>query len=363
MNTKYRGLPEEGDLRKLMRSGAGFVYYRLPGEGKVMKQIAERVHALTPEAFLQREIAEGFVFVPFQTEQKLIWFDGDHELPGDSAEMEEDMPADNGIYLLGEDAEIYIQQLNDFMNGMRQKELVKAVFSGRREVAGKALKGAPELFARILKAYPEAFVYFARIPGYGLWMGASPEGLLRFDNGKVESMALAGTKPLDKPADWTDKEFEEHRYVSEYILGLFKQCGCGETRVVGPYESRAGNLLHLRTDFQSFADFRQAMKLAFLLHPTPAVCGVPVKESMQFILENEGYSRQFYTGFLGPVSQQKLDFFVNLRCAKLEDDRMVLFAGGGITLASHPLDEWKEARSKSETIAVEWEKLRNFATN
>ena len=98
-----------------------------------------------------------------------------------------------------------------------------------------------------------------------------------------------------------------------------------------------------------------------MLHPTPAVCGLPVGEARRLINFSEGYHRQLYTGFLGRMRNQSLWFFVNLRCARLDANQAVLYAGGGITPSSVPAHEWHEARLKSETIARELEKLKNFA--
>ena len=38
------------------------------------------------------------------------------------------------------------------------------------------------------------------------------------------------------------------------------------------------------------------------LHPTPAVCGFPKQTVQNFIQSNEGYNREFYTGFLGELN-------------------------------------------------------------
>ena len=91
-------------------------------------------------------------------------------------------------------------------------------------------------------------------------------------------------------------------------------------------------------------------------HPTPAVCGLPAKKAKNFILENENYNREFYSGFLGEINipkstkNKKSHLFVNLRCMSLENNIARIYVGGGITKDSIPEKEWEETVSKSFTM-------------
>ena len=53
-------------------------------------------------------------------------------------------------------------------------------------------------------------------------------------------------------------------------------------------------------------------KIILALHPTSAVCGLPKQEAKEFILQNEGYNREYYSGFLGELN---IDF-VTFRCGR-----------------------------------------------
>ena len=77
----------------------------------------------------------------------------------------------------------------------------------------------------------------------------------------------------------------------------------------------------------------------------------------QFILENEGYDRDYYSGFLGELNidlvtfkTQQSDLFVNLRCMKINNSKAQLFIGCGITEHSIPHDEYIETVNKSMTM-------------
>ena len=93
------------------------------------------------------------------------------------------------------------------------------------------------------------------------------------------------------------------------------------------------------------------------LHPTPAVCGLPRGYAKKFILENEQYDRSFYTGFLGELNiksdKKKVinsSLFVNLRCMNIDENRVSVFVGGGITKESIAKKEWEETVSKSKIM-------------
>ena len=99
-------------------------------------------------------------------------------------------------------------------------------------------------------------------------------------------------------------------------------------------------------------DFPQlGQQMLELLHPTSAVCGMPKEPSKQFIMENEGFDRGYFSGFLGPVHVGKeTNIFVNLRCMKLLPQQAILYAGAGIIANSIPEKEWNETEIKMQTL-------------
>jgi isochorismate synthase len=128
----------------------------------------------------------------------------------------------------------------------------------------------------------------------------------------------------------------------------------------GPKTVIAGNLMHLRTDIiidTVEINFPQLATIMLdLLHPTSAVCGMPKVPATQFILANEGYDREFYSGFLGPINMQSNNngqeshIFVNLRTMKIQNEVATLYAGCGITADSTPEKEWYETEMKTQTL-------------
>jgi isochorismate synthase len=216
-------------------------------------------------------------------------------------------------------------------------------------------------FNKLCEAYANAFVSLVYIPNEGMWLGATPELLISVDDKKqFKTVALAGTQAIPEAfqlskAAWTQKDIEEQALVSRYIINCFKKIRLREFEEYGPKTVKAANLIHLKTEFKvdmeavNFAQLGTVM--LDLLHPTSAVCGMPMEASAVFLANNEGYDRSYYAGFLGPVNfKSETNIFVNLRCMQIMKDHAVLYAGGGVTEDSEPESEWLETEMKFNTL-------------
>ena len=236
----------------------------------------------------------------------------------------------------------------------------KVVISKFRDIQNN-IDNIAELFSTLKSSYPNAMVYLTRIKNNQVWIGATPETLLSYDKNKTFStVALAGTQAVKnmhaKEATWGIKEIEEQAFVSRYIIDCFKKIRLRQYTEKGPKTIQAGNLFHLNTTFTVQNKYTQldnlAQKMLDLLHPTSAVCGMPLRSSKDFILENEKHDRSFYSGYLGPINfDGDTSLFVNLRCAKVYKNKLRLFAGAGITEDSIAEKEWLETEMKCNIIA------------
>lgn len=212
---------------------------------------------------------------------------------------------------------------------------------------------AVNFFEKLCAAYSGAFVSLVYTPQSGVWAGASPEILLEMDKQGMKTYSLAGTQPVSKNGaqKWSRKEREEQQLISEYIQASLKKVTSSEPVMTGPETMKAGNVSHLLTTFvYNGIEFEKWPQIAGRLHPTPAVAGLPKKEAIDFILKNEKAARGFYAGYLGPVSNIKVNLFVNLRCMQIGDKYLSLHVGSGITEGSKPTDEWKETQLKAQTL-------------
>ena len=261
----------------------------------------------------------------------------------------------------GAEKERYVWLVERAIEAIHAGRFQKVALSRSGHVTLPADFDALSLFDRLCRMYPRAFVSLVSVPGVGVWTGATPETLISVDrDGLFRTVSLAGTQALRpgasvREAHWTHKEIEEQALVSRYIVDCFKKIRLREYEEAGPKTVVAGNLMHLRTDFRvdtRAVNFPQLGTVMLeLLHPTSAVCGVPKAPALDFIRQNEGYDRQFYSGFLGPVNvDRETHLFVNLRCLQLRGPTAIVYAGAGITAESTPDKEWLETEAKCQTM-------------
>jgi len=173
------------------------------------------------------------------------------------------------------------------------------------------------------------------------------------------TMALAGTMKLsgdmlDKKLEdiqWSEKNRKEQFLVSEYIRKIIMENRCSY-RKNDPYTVRAADLVHLRNDFFfRFSGEEKVGDILSALHPTPAVCGLPMQQTRSFILANERQPRKYYSGFMGPLSPHGgTHLYVSLRCMEITDDSFCLYAGGGLVRESQMESEWLETENKTQTM-------------
>ncbi len=250
----------------------------------------------------------------------------------------------------------YLYQIKKTLREIEHGEYDKIVLSRVKIVRGAFTKHLKKIFELLCESYPNAFVYLFRFKDH-CWIGATPEPLICTTEDKLYTVSLAGTRPYNESnmniSNWNHKELNEQEYVTRNIENVLDEYQVSNYEKKGPYTKKAGKLIHLRTDFNFSLD-EAGKKLSSLidaLHPTSAICGMPMEKSLGFIKGIEKHNREYYAGYLGPVGiDDRLQLYVNLRCMKVLDNKLALFVGGGITDESIPEDEWEETEIKAETL-------------
>lgn len=250
--------------------------------------------------------------------------------------------------------EAYFKEINAYLRDIRDGKLQKAILSRVFHIEKPTGFDPVETFVRFTQDYPDTFVHLSLHPSSGMWMGASPELLLRKRGKNLFTTALAGTQGRKVRGEyhWRPKEMEEHRMLWAHTEKVFEANGCRLLKREGPNTIESGQVAHLSTDyiFEETSDVN-IRKLLMELHPTPAVGGLPVDKGIDCILEHEGYDRKYYCGFIGQTDfLHTADFFVNLRCMQIANTHIAIYVGGGITAASDPQEEWQETIMKSKTM-------------
>lgn len=243
----------------------------------------------------------------------------------------------------------YETKLTEVIEFIKENGLSKLVISRIKVLkADSRTIDFAKTFQNLARSYPNAFVYVFEKDGE-CWMGAFSEVLGKFNKktSQFETMSLAGTLPVNE--SWTEKEIEEQKPVSDYILKILEKYN-SKIHSSATYDHISGNIKHLRTDFKIKTEELSLEKLISELHPTPAVCGIPKEFCKKAITDFEKYPREFYAGYIRIETEEYILYFVNLRCAKFYKNATKLFVGGGITALSNPEKEWQETELKSQAI-------------
>lgn len=193
------------------------------------------------------------------------------------------------------------------------------------------------------------------------FMGASPETLVRIQNGQLKTEALAGSVPNFPGADVPalaaqlladDKERREHRAVVDFIAEKLRSLGAEPLFPDEPEIVVLPNILHLRTPISAYLSGpTHILEVVEALHPTPAMCGTPTEKAREKILETEPFSRGNFAGPFGFFDENGEGFFaVGIRCAEISGCEIQLFAGSGLVVGSVPEREFAEIDSKFSAV-------------
>lgn len=345
----------------LIRRKQSFVMYRAPREEipRFLMNRAGELRLLYDAEELNEQ--SGFVIAPFKVSQHcpIVLIQPDcFELPADVLCSNDQTLGDGRVQSeanqLTLSKEKYTACFDTFMAALHNNRFDKLVLS-RSLTLNKPLNYSPaSAFYRASKRYIYSYVYLCYTPQTGVWLGITPEILLSGQPGKWNTVALAGTQSLQQgklPTHWDDKNLAEQELVAAYIRKQLLSLHIHPAEN-GPYSARAGELAHLKSDF-AFSLLGQKGLGSFLnlLHPTPAVCGVPKEDACQFIANNEGYDRRYYSGFIGQLNLAgRTELYVNLRCMNIKEENLILYAGGGLLASSELEDEWQETEKKLQTM-------------
>lgn len=351
----------------LINKNISFALYRLPGEKEVRLVLQTSIQSELFDNLSDLNNKRGFIIAPFQISKTtpIVLIQPDIVLTGEesvfnylhNSSLTANFNKSHPIFFEESKAttfDHYQKGYTKFHNALVNSKLKKLVLSRTFELVRSEELSAGLSFQRACKKYPDNFIFLCNSAESGTWLGCSPEVLVSGQNGNWKTDALAGTKKtseIDNDVIWDNKNRLEQQIVIEYMQEQLLKADIKST-YSEPKTIQSGNLAHLKSEFTFHIDDSSKIgNLLNLLHPSPAVCGFPKKEAFDFIIENEGYDRKYYSGFLGYLDvDNKTDLFVNLRCMQIFKDNLRLFAGGGILPSSELILEWKETEYKLQTI-------------
>ena len=228
-----------------------------------------------------------------------------------------------------------------------------------------AISETPFALGPVLKTleqrYPHCTV-FAYGSKDGCFVGATPERLLRLQDGRVQVDCLAGSIPIGDTRENSEtlaqtilkdaKELHEHAIVVRMVRDLLEPLCESIDAPSQPLILRTADLQHLHTPLSAVAkrgsdifDFVQQ------LHPTPATGGSPRKPALSFIEATETSGRGWYAGPCGWIDAKgNGEISVAIRSAFIKENQATLYAGCGIVAGSDPSREYEETALKLRTM-------------
>lgn len=238
----------------------------------------------------------------------------------------------------------------------------KVVLSRLIDIEAEQTLDSGALLERLVAQNPASFNFHVPLPDGGVLLGASPELLLRKEGSLFHSLPLAGSARR-QPDDMLDREAgnrllasEKDRHEHELVTQSMKKTLAPRSLQLSlpstPQLVTTPTLWHLATPIQGQAKAEEnALTLACLLHPTPALSGFPHQAAKQLIAELEPFERDLFGGIVGWCDAEgNGEWVVTIRCARVKANSVRLFAGAGIVPASSPESEWRETGVKLSTM-------------
>ncbi|MDX2079125.1 MAG: anthranilate synthase component I [bacterium] len=255
-------------------------------------------------------------------------------------------------------------------NVRRAKEHIKAgdafqiVLSQRLTCRTSA---SPLQIYRALRALnPSPYMFYLHFGGDFTLLGASPEMMVRYEDGIATSRPIAGTRRRGKDEAEDNALVEElladPKELAEHVMlvdlgrnDLGRVCEYGTVKVTRMMKiEKYSHVMHivsqvegkLRQEYDAFALFRATF-------PAGTLSGAPKVRAMEIIEDLEGTRRGAYGGAVGYFSYDgSMDTCITIRSLVMQGDRVYLQAGGGLVADSDPTAEYEESINKAKAVAV-----------
>ncbi len=257
--------------------------------------------------------------------------------------------------------EHYEQAVARAVEMIEEGRLQKIVLAREVQVHAPSAYDPAAIFGVLREEFPSCFVFCVG-RGSSALIAASPELLVRREGQRVSTLALAGSsrRSADPAVDdhlgeqlLRDASYrEEHAIVARRIERTLRGHSVWVAAAPEPELVRIANIQHLATPIRAqLASPVEALELAGMMHPTPAVGGEPLSVAAPLIPALEGLDRGWYSGPVGWTDATgDGEFCVALRCALLDGSVARCYAGNGIVRDSDPARELAETEVKLSAL-------------
>ncbi|WP_250658301.1 isochorismate synthase [Alkalimarinus coralli] len=236
----------------------------------------------------------------------------------------------------------------------------KVVLSRETKITLSSPVSGPALLSKWQHASGQGY-QFSLQSERGTFVGNSPERLFIREHDHIWTEAIAGTvnrgESLEEEQAYerellSDPKIQnEHRLVVDYIQSVLSGFSNQSIPQTSSSVLKLSNIQHLSRSFE--ADLKHGIddpEIVNTLHPTPAVCGVPLSNAMALINSQSDHARGWYAGAVGTVSEQRTELCVSIRSLMISQKTLYCYSGVGIVAGSEPQSEWDELDAKIRTV-------------
>lgn len=210
---------------------------------------------------------------------------------------------------------------------------------------------------------PSPYMYYLKFDNYQI-AGASPEMLVRVEDGVVQTSPIAGTRPRGKTLDEDirlekeliadPKENAEHTMLVDLGRNDIGKVSKFGTVYVDrfKYIQRFSHVMHMTSDVKGeLREDKNVFEALCSVLPAGTLSGAPKVRAMEIIDELETVRRGTYGGAIGYISfNGNLDSCITIRTALFKDKKAYIQSGGGIVYDSIPEKEYEESVNKAASM-------------
>jgi menaquinone-specific isochorismate synthase len=254
--------------------------------------------------------------------------------------------------------DVFKEKVNDAVHAIGAGELDKVVLAREVVITGNRPFRQADLFNRLRALHPSCLAF--AIDGF---IGATPELLIKRSGMAVNSVPLAGTiaRSGDPDEDTkhanalmdSRKDRAEHQFVVQAIGDALSPIVETRPQAPPPHILELRNVVHLATSISATLKNASTTSLDLVtqIHPTPAVCGMPIRDAFAYIGAHEGFERDHYAGVVGYTDLHgDGEWWLGIRSAIVNGDTARIFAGVGVVAESEPTKELAETQLKLQAM-------------
>jgi anthranilate synthase component 1 len=219
------------------------------------------------------------------------------------------------------------------------------------------------LYRALRRLNPSPYMFYYHMDDFHV-VGASPEILVRLEEGKVTLRPIAGTRPRGKTPEedvaLAQDLLSDPKEIAEHVMLMdLGRNDVGRIATTGSVKvtenmviERYSHVMHIVSNVEgTLKPGLNAMDVLKATFPAGTLSGAPKVRALEIIDELEPSRRGVYGGAVGYLGfDGNMDMAIAIRTAVIRQQTLLVQAGGGIVADSVPAAEWQETVNKSQAI-------------